>query len=122
MLGFESLIPTLQCEVLGLAPLTAWRVMTHAGAVNSWREFGIEDVVATYKLEGEVSAMTREEVREATHFYWTSSLQYLAVREWLPDRARHACGPGKTLRALRQAGVPDLQVFPSVKEWRAWLA
>jgi len=108
--------------VLQLPPLSGWRVLTHADAVASWQDFGITDVVATYRLSAEVSARAQEEVRSATHFYWTSSLQFLAVRDWLPDAAHHACGPGKTIRALTQAGVPDLQVFPSVKEWRAWLA
>jgi hydroxymethylbilane synthase len=122
VLGFEALKATLESPVLQLPELAAWRVLTHAGAADSWGDLGIRDVVATYRLENEVSPQARDEVRAATHFYWTSASQYIAVREWLPDNAHHACGPGKTPRALSSAGLEDMTIFPSVKEWRAWLA
>jgi hypothetical protein len=58
----------------------------------------------------------------ATHFYWGSAAQFQAVRHWLPANSHHACGPGKTYRALLAAGVANLQPFPSRDEWRKWVA
>jgi hypothetical protein len=62
----------------------------------------------------------REAASHATHFYWSSPEQFHALRPALPANARHACGAGKTLRALRAAGT-DAQPFPNGREWQRWL-
>jgi hypothetical protein len=62
----------------------------------------------------------RESAAKATHFYWSSAEQFHALRASLPAVAQHACGAGKTLRALRAAGA-DAQPFPNGREWQRWL-
>ncbi len=126
VLGFEALRPTLSCEVLRLPPLKDWLVLTHSDAVEGWPALGVNHVQPTYRIEPphdpdqqrEIAA----EVAAASHFFWSSGTQYQGVKDWLPPDAQHACGPGKTARELRAAGVQPLSVFPSAKEWRAWLA
>ena len=64
--------------------------------------------------------VVREAAAQATHFYWSSPEQFHALRAALPASAQHACGAGKTLRALRAAGT-DAQPFPNGREWHRWL-
>jgi len=123
-LGFDSLRDTLSTPVLQLPALTHWAVLTRAGAEESWADSGLGQIVATYALETPVdSALTqiRATARQATHFFWGSREQYLALRDCLPRTAEHACGSGKTLRALRDMGEQP-RVFPNRKAWRRWLA
>jgi hypothetical protein len=121
-LGFDTLRPTLESSVLGLPPLSDWRVFTHADAVETWRGSGLK-AIATYRiLPDEPDAALAKEMASATHFYWTSATQYRAARRTLPEYAQHACGPGKTLQQLRAAGVSNVTAFPSAEEWRAWLS
>jgi hypothetical protein len=125
-LGFAFVVPTLCSPVLRLPPLGEWTALTREDAVSSWAGSGIGRVVPTYVVEppddDEVLDGIRNQVRTATHFYWGSAAQFRAVRDWLPAHSHHACGPGKTYRALREAGVRKLQAFPSRSEWRAWVA
>ena len=123
-LGFADIVPTLQCEVLGLPDLGHWTVLTRSGAEPGWRDTGVGRVIATYAL-GEPDPVAlgqvRDRVRDATDFFWGSIDQYRAVADCLPPGARHACGAGKTAGALRQEGVTKPLIFPNRQEWRAWL-
>ena len=123
-LGFSDIVPTLECEVLGLPPLDEWLVMTRSGAEAGWASAGVGEVVATYELGAPDAAhleSARGEIENSTDFFWGSIEQYRAVERWLPRDARHACGAGKTATALHEAGVESPLVFPSREEWRAWL-
>ena len=124
-LGFETLTATLACPVLQLPALEQWTTLTHARAVDGWADVGVGRVIATYELSGQPAAEDLDRasaaIGAATHFFWGSIDQYKSVERWLPGDAQHACGAGKTARALRQAGVASLQVFPSRREWQAWL-
>ncbi|MDH3452788.1 MAG: hydroxymethylbilane synthase [Gammaproteobacteria bacterium] len=122
-LGFAALADTLATEVLQLPSLSQWTVLTRSGAEPSWAGTGVERIVATYRA-GQVSepcAQLGESIRKATHFFWGSVEQFRAVQRWLPAHARHACGPGKTGPALRGAGIHSVDIFPSRREWQAWL-
>ena len=46
--------------------------------------------------------------------------QFHALRAVLPANAQHACGAGKTRKALHAAGI-DAQPFPNGHEWQRWL-
>ncbi len=115
---------TLGCPVFNLPPLADWTALTYEWAVDGWRDSGIGRVLATYAIrppdDPVVLAQLRSEARLASHFYWSSAEQFYALRDALPGSAHHACGAGKTLRALQAAGV-DAQPFPNGREWRQWL-
>lgn len=123
-LGFDEVRSTLECPVLGLPPLRDWTALTYRWAVPGWRESGIGNVIATYDIlppaDAGVLRSLRESATKATHFYWSSAEQFHALRTSLPAGAHHACGAGKTLRALRAAGA-DAQPFPNGREWQRWL-
>ena len=123
-LGFDEVRATLECPVLGLPPLREWTALTYRWAVPGWRESGVGRVIATYDIlppsDAGVLRDLRETAAKATHFYWSSAEQFHALRASLPAAAHHACGAGKTLRALRAAGA-DAQPFPNGREWRRWL-
>jgi hydroxymethylbilane synthase len=123
-LGFNEVRATLLCPVLGLPPLRDWTALTYRWAVPGWCESGVGTVIATYDIvpphDPQVLERLRGPAALATHFYWSSAEQFHALRDFLPAQAHHACGAGKTLRALRAAGV-DAQPFPNGREWRRWL-
>jgi hydroxymethylbilane synthase len=124
-LGFDALAGTLRSPVLRLPPLAEWTVLTHQDAVPSWRGSGVGRVIPTYAVTAPAEAplhAIRRDVADATHFFWRSGAQYRALRDWLPADAHHACGPGKTFRALRADGAGNLRAFPSRHEWQTWVA
>lgn len=123
-LGFFEIRTTLECPVLRLPPLRDWTALTYRWAAPGWRDSGVGQVITTYEIlppaDPEVLRSLRESAAMATHFYWSSAEQFQALRPALPAGARHACGAGKTLRALRAAGA-DAQPFPNGREWQRWL-
>lgn len=124
-LGFSDVRATLECPVLGLPPLRDWTALTYSWAMPGWRESGVGRVLATYDILAPMDDATLDtlydEARRATHFYWSSAEQFHALRAALPANAHHACGAGKTLSALRAAGVEALP-FPNGREWQQWIA
>jgi hydroxymethylbilane synthase len=124
-LGFADILPTLDCEVLQLPKLHHWLVLTHSKAIQSWRGTGVGQVQATYSVDPVTNIDDlpdlRRKITDATHFFWGSIDQYLSVKKWIPADAQHACGAGKTAQALQETGLVSLQLFPSRKEWQAWL-
>jgi hypothetical protein len=123
-LGFDAIRPTLGTPVLGLPPLANWAVLTRDSARGSWQNSGVGGVLATYALEAPdpaTVAQLRAAAGAATHFFWSSREQYLALRDALPPDAEHACGAGKTLAALRKLGARP-HPFPNRDTWRSWVA
>ena len=118
-LGFETIRETLQTPVLQLPELEQWTAVTRDGAQDSWSASGVGSVLATYRSE----PVTREDnqLTDATHCFWGSAAQFRALGELAPRDAEHACGNGKTAAGLRELGI-QARIFPSRKEWRAWLA
>ncbi len=114
-LGFDALRPTVEESVLGLPSLGEWSVLTHAGAVDEWAP---ARAIATYRLEPPALDAT---LPEATHVFWSSGSQFTLCRDHIAPGTHHACGPGKTARELERLGVRPLTVFPSVREWQAWV-
>jgi hydroxymethylbilane synthase len=123
-LGFEDIRNTLECPVLGLPPLRDWTAVTSDTAIPGWRDSGMGQVLATYDIlpPADVNALRAVEAQAAcaTHCYWSSAEQFHALRAVLPASAQHACGAGKTRRALQAAGI-DAQPFPNGHEWQRWL-
>jgi hydroxymethylbilane synthase len=123
-LGFNALLPTLATPVLGLPPLQEWTALTYGWATAGWRTAGVGQIFATYDIlpptDANVLAELARQAAGATHFYWSSPEQFHGLRAALPAGAHLACGAGKTLQALRAAGV-DAQPFPSGREWQRWL-
>jgi len=123
-LGFADVTATLACGVLQLPRLERWTALTRRGAEDSWKDTGIGSVVATYELADGGPAdqdALRADIERSTDFFWGSIEQFRDVQMLLPPDARHACGAGKTARALVAAGVDAPLVFPSRAEWRTWL-
>ncbi len=120
-LGFRDLVPTLRASVLQLPSLDQWTSLTHEAAVASWEDSGIGQVLASYRISVKARPELRQRVGDSTHFYWGSVQQFEALQSWLPVNAHHACGTGKTLQALRRAGLDQVQPFPSRKDWQQWL-
>jgi hydroxymethylbilane synthase len=123
-LGFEDVAPTLANPVLALPPLRDWTALTSGWAADGWHDSGVGRVIATYEIvppaAGPALDAVRAQARAATHFYWSSREQYRALADVVPAGAHHACGAGKTLQALRAAGI-DALPFPSGREWHRWL-
>ncbi|MCP5140713.1 MAG: hydroxymethylbilane synthase [Chromatiales bacterium] len=123
-LGFDDLRGTLGCPVLGLPPLQDWTAVTSADAVPGWRNSGIGRVLATYDIlppaDSAALRAVKSEAARATHCYWSNAKQFHALRAVLPTNAQHACGAGKTRKALHAAGI-DAQPFPNGHEWQRWL-
>ncbi len=124
-LGFAALKDTLRCPVLHLPPLAEWTALTSRQALPGWRDAGVGRVRATYDInppaDPDTLAGLEAGARQASHFYWSSPAQFEALRAAVPAGAHHACGAGKTLRALRAAGL-DPVPFPNGREWHRWLA
>ena len=123
-LGFEDIRSTLGCPVLGLPPLRDWTAVTSDAAIPGWHHSGIGRVLATYDIlpPDDLPALRAVEAQaaHATHFYWSNPEQFHALRAVLPANAQHACGAGKTRKALHAAGI-DAQPFPNGHEWQRWL-
>jgi hydroxymethylbilane synthase len=124
-LGFETLRSTLAEPVLTLPALDQWLALTHAEAVAGWQAMGIE-VLATYRhsLVGDAALAANDSASpaKASHIYWHSAAQFARWRGSAATTAHHACAFGKSAEQLRAAGISRLTVFPSVTQWRAWLA
>ncbi len=118
-LGFDSLVSTLQERVLGLPELSQWSVVTHEEALSEWLRLGMR-ALGTYQVHVKYPNSARNQLRQATDVFWSSSSQINELKGDLPKNARHACGPGKTAEYLRQLGIEPL-VFPKGEEWRKWI-
>lgn len=122
-LGFAAATELLAAPVLQLPALGEWTALTHRDALPGWDDSGVGHVVATYSIDIALDEhAARQELAGCTHFYWSSARQYEALRKWLPADAQHACGAGKTLHALRAAGLEQVRPFPSRREWQQWAA
>lgn len=123
-LGFDDIRTTLGCPVLGLPPLPGWTAITSRTAATGWRGSNIGQVLASYDIEppadGSALQAVKAQAARATHCYWSNAEQFHALRAALPATAQHACGAGKTRRALQAAGI-DAQPFPNGHEWQRWL-
>jgi len=122
-LGFEYFKTQFDTQVLELPQWAEWTALTHKDAVPSWAESGIGVIIPTYRIEDEAEpdADTRERIHASSHFFWGSFGEYEALHKWVPDHAHHACGPGKTLQALLDDGIYDVEPFPSRAEWLNWV-
>jgi hypothetical protein len=122
-LGFASIRETLASPVLQLPELPHWHALTHEDAVASWAASDVGHVIATYRsrIPEEDRKDLADQMTGCTHFYWSSARQYESLKDAVPPNAQHACGPGKTLEALRAAGLTNVQPFVSRREWQQWL-
>ena len=118
-LGFEAIQETLQAPVLQLPKLEQWTAVTRDGAQDSWSDSGVGRVLATYRSEPVI--LEDKQLAKATHCFWGSAAQFRTLGRLAPQDAEHACGNGKTAASLHALGV-QARIFPSRKEWRAWLA
>jgi hypothetical protein len=122
-LGFEFLTRTLRAPALGLPDVHEWTVLTHRDALLGWQDRGIARVLASYELvEPDDQDAVAQAVASASHFFWGSPQQFDRAAPWLPARAHHACGSGKTAAHLQARGVESLTLFASRREWQQWLA
>jgi hydroxymethylbilane synthase len=121
-LGFDEALPQLAEPVLGLPGLERWTVLTHHEALGEWQG-RVEQAVGTYSAPGEAAEYAPQAVAElesAEAAWWSSGSQFTALAAKARSVREHACGPGRTARVLRAAGV-EPRIFPSVEEWRQWL-
>lgn len=127
-LGFSSARSLLQEPVLGLDPLKDWTVLTHDQGGEEWiSQEGLTSVICTYGIEFDTSSAP-DIANAATHVFWGSRAQMDAWLDRLPTTVHHSTGAGKTLEALhtrlkaRGRSTDGIGVFPSMKEWKKWLA
>ena len=120
-LGFETLRAQLAEPLLQLPALADWLVLTHAEAVAGWRD---GQVLATYQHaatpQADEAAIVGS-IAAASHLYWHSGAQFERWGRHAAPGAHHGCGFGRTAERLRNAGIVRLTVFPSAREWRAWV-
>jgi hydroxymethylbilane synthase len=114
-LGWAQIEGLLAEPWLTLPPPQQWTILTHAQAAREW-ECG--QVIATYQSRDAGEGPPAD----ATHIYWASGAQFDRWRATVGGQVVHACGPGKTSEHLRRAGVTQVRTFPSVQQWRDWLA
>ncbi len=117
-LGYESSTAILAEPVLGLPNAEQWDILTHAGAIDSWRQ---GRVIPTYRARPDFGKGEVESLKEATHVFWSSGSQFEALQAFVSKQAKHACGPGKTAEKLLRSGVMAVDVFPSAEEWKKWI-
>lgn len=82
----------------------------------------IGEVVEAYQRKLQVpSDSTERDLKEVEAFFWTSAFQYKTYVDKYPfiKDKKHACGPGKTLRELTEAGVL-LEVFSDIESFVNW--
>lgn len=116
--GFEFIKPTIGEPVLGLPPFgPQWTILTHDQASEGW---GDAQVVATYQVPSADDVRASAALAHASHIYWGSGSQFDRYGSFASKAARHYCGPGKSATYLRAKGI-EPTIFPSSKEWRAWL-
>lgn len=115
-LGFESMRGLLQEPVLNLPLLSQWQILTHTDAAEGWEQ-GI--VTPTYELD--LPEAPPSDLRTATHLYWNSGSQFERWGALAKKDAIHSSGPGKTTAHLQNQPGLNVEIFPSVKEWRSWL-
>lgn len=109
--GYDHLIKTLLCDpVLSLPQCPAWNILTHEDAAQNWHNMGT--VIPTYRVQENISDEAIESLKNASHIYWSSYAQYLALHEHAKKDAVHMCGPGKTADLLTQSGVQNLVISP----------
>lgn len=113
--GWDHIRKTLKEPILGLPAPDQWVTLTHDDSPVSE---GTK--VATYRITGDSEWDSSQDLSAYTHFFWGSGTQFQKHRAQIPAKAHHACGAGKTAKALRDAGV-EFQVFPSIEEWRKWI-
>ncbi|MBC7693540.1 MAG: hypothetical protein H7222_17375 [Methylotenera sp.] len=119
-LGFEFLAPGLHEAVLRLPELPNWTVLTHQQALSGWPQ---SRAFATYEVlppSEDVLDTFREELKHATHLYWSSGSLFDLLKPSVRSGAHHSCGAGKTATHLRNSGITP-QVFPSYESWKKWL-
>ncbi|MGZ3697381.1 MAG: hydroxymethylbilane synthase [Bdellovibrionota bacterium] len=116
-LGFDLVEGTLAEPVLQLPPSERWTILTHDRAASGWGE---RRILATYRVPASYSEGAIAALRAAKHVFWSSGSQWDELNQFVRKEAVVACGAGKTAAHLRAQGVRPL-VFPSAKEWRAWL-
>ena len=118
--GFDFLRPTLKAPALQLPSFEDWLILTHEDAGDGWP---VGQVISTYRVEHAMqeNSLVKESLEKATHVFWGSSSQFDTFGEWVNPDACHSTGPGKTGRYLREKGIRNLKIFPSVEEWRKWL-
>lgn len=111
-LGFANFTSTLQEKWLKLPPLKDWTILTHQDAVEGWNE---GRVVATYSITQPTTPP--QGIENATHLWWASGSQFLALNAYAKQAKFHACGPGKTAELLRAHQIQPA-IFPSNAAWR----
>ena len=122
-LGAEATARLVSEPLLRLPPAAQWDVLTHASAVEPWQagSWAGASVIATYEVE-QTPLPDAAALANATHLYWSSTLQFERGHHLARPDAHHASGAGKTAEHIRAAGVRNFQAFPSVEEWRRWTA
>lgn len=116
-LGFDRFVPTLHEQVLQLASLKDWMVLTHTGARADWSEPHLMNVIETYRVSARYSDEAKAALKRAKFVFWSSGSQFDELNPWVSPDAHQACGLGKT--ANRLSG--RVAAFPSVEEWRKWI-
>lgn len=96
-------------DVLANHP-TNWLRVTHADS-------GDPDAVATYAVEHALP----DDLEQRTHFFWTSGSLFLRALERFPAirTQRHASGPGRTSRVIRETLGPSsgARVWLDYDQW-----
>ena len=115
----DSLGETGAVAVRDLLPQTSrWLKLSHDEGFDT----PLAERVATYRLSRVRSPLN---VHNHTHFFWQSGSQF---REYLHEyptlaRAWHGCGPGNTLRIVRETiGTANVRPFLSAAQFRAELS
>lgn len=108
-LGFDFIRLLVAKPLLQLPPLPEWAVYTHADAINNWPDM---QAYATYRLIPDIQPEALAALQAADTVVWSSPSQYELLKPYVKADVQHACGPGKTVEYLRQAGIHNLIILP----------
>jgi hypothetical protein len=122
-LGAEAAAALVAEPVLRLPPPAQWNVLTHSTAADPWQagSWAGAAVTATYAV-ADSALPDAAALAAATHVFWSSTAQFERGRQLVNARAHQSSGPGKTAEHILRAGVRNFRAFPSVAEWRRWIA
>lgn len=107
-----------------------WWILTHESAATRWNQKQKSTpgrpftAVASYRqlaTPRASRAALEETLATATHAFWGSGSQFDELKDQALQVIHHACGPGQTVDRLRAAQV-EFEIFPSVEQWRKWIA
>jgi len=117
-LGLETLLECWGEKFINISKEVV-NIITNIDSAAHWRQDGWK-ASGTYQLVPSLTDAITEGLKQAEIVFWTSFQQYQACKSYLKPGVIHASPAGKTATLLRNEGINNLVVFPSIKAFNWW--